>query len=388
MTDTLERIREVFAEFEEKPDRYTDPKTIKGRINAYLNATNTNMSVLDPSGKATAQEMEERFHRAVTQCYIASARRLFDLFVKSRHGVEHFRRDLRERLRLADADMSVLDASGKNTAEEMEKKVEQLVREGWLHAAHLAFSQLEKTDSSTSHCLGMIRKGLNLAEADTSALDPSGKSTTEEMEKILNDRAAAAHLREACREFDELERTGTAYDPEKRAKEIRKHISEAEADISALDVTGQRSKEEMERYFEWVVAAALINSASESLRDRRILSYIRSHLEIAGAEMPAITGSTDKEKLETFAQISDALYLTEFFNSAMMGVRRGGISATKALTPETLAQQAQEQKEKEEKKRAAQRRKFLGDMREMRKVTDMFKNKQPFPVFPHPPKKR
>ena len=94
-----------------------------------------------------------------------------------------------------------------------------------------------------------IREDLTRAGKDLSALDPAGKKSAIEMERIWEEAFAARRVEYARRLFARLCAGDTAgfFPPQNMTREIRKELEKAGKDLSALDPAGKKSASEMER---------------------------------------------------------------------------------------------------------------------------------------------
>lgn len=248
---TLEYARKDFARFEENPSG-RDIEHFKKHLLETLAAAGVDMAALDPTGQSTAEQMQERLDRAVARGHLDRARKLFAYFEEGHTGVQRQKQDILRHLRLAgDKSLSALDPSGKSAEEEIEERLKQAAKFGHLLEARAAFVQLEKGSTWVDNCIEEIRKGLVFAEADKSALDPSGRSTKEEMEEIYEQVVACAHLRKADKDITELEKNFDKGGGYRALKKIKERLEKAGAEFD--DTFVERTEIEIPRLKEAVM---------------------------------------------------------------------------------------------------------------------------------------
>jgi len=168
---------------------------------------------------------------------------------------EYMERQIREDLTRAGKDLSALDPAGKKSASEMEQALKSAVVTKQVIIAGELFKRLCAADTSdygyeaADRMARDIRAMLENAGKDLSALDPAGKKSAIEMERIWEEAFAARRVEYARRLFARLCAGDTAgfFPPQNMTREIRKELEKAGKDLSALDPAGKKSASEMER---------------------------------------------------------------------------------------------------------------------------------------------
>ncbi len=343
----LEKIQGRFTDFETTYAAH-DTSTIayiERSIKEEIAALGKDLSALDPSGKSSNEQIQERFKRAAIRAHIVSARRQFDDFEKTdiAHDftiVDHIASRIKAHIVAAHADFSILDPSGKNTTAQMEERLKKAASRANIITARKRFAEFETREEDSlypEHVERAIRNSLSAAGADMSALDATGQSSAEQMESRFQQATVRGHILNARKEFAGLEATDEGLDVEFHEKEIRDSLATAGADMSALDPSGASSAERMEARLKQAVLRAHLAGARGSLvyfeEDHKAtyaLDDAKEHLTAAGGDMSALGApgaKSPEQTAERLKRIADTL--TEAFISSTMRVRPGGVRAVK-----------------------------------------------------------
>jgi flavodoxin len=171
-------------------------------IREELREAGKDVSALDPSGKRSASEMAEALIAATSAKQVKHAQELFSqLSAGDTTGrvVTLMARDIREELRKAGKDVSALDPSGKRSASEMAEALIAATSAQQVKHAQELFRRLSAGDTRDyggARFMALdIREELSEAGKDLSVLDPAGKKSNAEVERVLNGATLAAEKR-------------------------------------------------------------------------------------------------------------------------------------------------------------------------------------------------
>jgi hypothetical protein len=324
--------------------------TINGdvrHIRECLAAEGKTIAALDRSGESTDEQMEERLQRAIKRKHLIGAQKDFSRLEAQEtagdiEGVNMYVGFIREHLREAGLSVSALDPTGNSTDEQMEERLQETVRNRHISAARKNFEDFETQQaghsiSSIEFLERRIREQLAEAGADITALDPSGKSTREEIEDRLGTSRIRAHIISARRRFGDLYTTeGRVMSIDMARRDIREHLDAAGTDASALDPSGKRQAAQMEDSIARAVREAHLRGLEKELVSfeeegkKAAFEAARQHLLALGSEVPERDSFATPEaaagvirtKLES---------LTHDFMLAGMAIGRGGMAVAKPL---------------------------------------------------------
>ncbi len=261
------------------------------------------------------------------------------------NDVETHVKSIREHLDKAGLRLADLDPLGRSTDAQMEKRLQQAASRGYLIFARREFSELEKTAAGNDlevH-IKIIKNRLAQSGFSIAALDESGASTDAQMEERFQRAVSRIHLIHARREFAELKDSETGRYVGLIVDKIKKSLSAAGADMSALDPSGKYTAGQMDEYFQQTVARAYLRRADDLIagfeEDRAdysdvktgsLIVEIRNSLLKAGADPATVDvsrASLPEQKIELLKQAMESLSL-KFIRSSMH-VRPGGMRAVK-----------------------------------------------------------
>ncbi|MCH2546517.1 MAG: hypothetical protein MK052_02750 [Alphaproteobacteria bacterium] len=182
-------------------------------------------------------------------------------------------------LKLAGADASVLDPTGENDAEAMEKEIQARTEKAHLSIANQVFDELGESPVPQID-IARIKGNLKHAHVDASALDPTGEKDAEAMEEQIQARAEQAHLALAREKFEELPES---YYPEYKTDLINYNLDHAGADASVLDPTGEKGAGEMRLEIAQKLRKVDIDDANLSLPNSEAAEFRMRGKEVADA---------------------------------------------------------------------------------------------------------
>ena len=162
-------------------------------------------------------------------------------------------------------------------------------------------------------------QGVGIDDVDMSLLDETGQSTAEQIEERLNDAVKALHLRSARKILENFERGyiggGTARGLTDRIHKMHDFLNGAEADVTALDETGQSSEQEMKARIEKSLREVSLTIARKEFKNFEGRQGVKYH---------SIVASTAQEIRALFEQAGEdasALDLSGEFTAAEMEER-------------------------------------------------------------------
>ena len=132
MSTSLIEARKEFREFETTTIPYSSLLIdhAVSKIRKYLAEARFDASALDPTGMSTVKDMEGRIEKAVVRAHLISARSNLEEFETttipySSRSIDHAVSKIRGHFMAAGMDASALDPSGKATSAQMEARIER-----------------------------------------------------------------------------------------------------------------------------------------------------------------------------------------------------------------------------------------------------------------------
>ena len=267
-------------------------------IRAFLALAGADASALDPTGKATAAEMETQLAEKTRVAYGLDARAFYASITTGRTSPISMHEQIQSALTHAGIDEAALDPDLKKSAETMRaewKALEDHPPRDPEHDAHpgVAFSggndddllqnairmyqemQSNPNPSTFDDHMLYIRSALflNNHEDDASVLDPTGKQSATEVElklAALTRDNALSHARAGV--YQDLPDIHSKQEVEERVASIGGYLAAAGKDFAALDPTGKATSAEMLVQLTATVTAARLargKAAWADLQDER-----------------------------------------------------------------------------------------------------------------------
>jgi len=298
--EKLEEIRELFEEFKTTTGDLSEiaiDEIINRDIREPLAALGKTMKDLSDSDDSTDRQMEDVLQLAINRIRVQTARFRFAEFeTQPKSSIVYSERLIRATLEKAGEPLYVLDPSlkPKNAAEQQtcNKKIEARLQ---LHTARLRimddpeqFENLRKayqifreiqanaTGNNISGRADKIETLLASIYAPLAMLDPSYKSTNEEIQAQIDEAVKRGHLFRARTLFNKIVDGTDAYHVRVNEGALRSHLTEAGVTISALKKGS--TDEEMQARLD----AAVKNN--HLLRARALFDKIEAGTDLDNAE--------------------------------------------------------------------------------------------------------
>jgi inorganic pyrophosphatase len=191
----IQRARELFTKLlAENPSAYNDASIVADYIKSELRQAHVSFAALDPTGKKSSAVMEQTLNKAVTDKEIQRARQLFTNLLAGNTSeyldASSVADDLKRSLRIAHVSFAALDPTGKKSSAVMEQTLNKAVADKEIQKARELFTNLLAGDASgyspPEAVIGVIKLNLQQAGVDLSALDPTSKKSSAEIQQALD----------------------------------------------------------------------------------------------------------------------------------------------------------------------------------------------------------
>lgn len=308
---TLGDARKAFNDLE-KTNAYIDEGgfgyIVQEGIRKPLAAIGKTLAALDPSGESTVKQIENRLQQAKIRIQIRSARHEFSDFEtatanRDEGTITLYQRQIKRRLADAGEELSVLDPSGRSTNLQIEQRLQQAanrlrlridpVRYEKLKQARKRFADIEISASGDLFGVDaiLLKSEITAAHVTMAALDPTGRSTNQQMQERLDRALDRGHLLRARQTFASMETSTTGDLMGVDEILLKNDLSAAHASMADLDPTGRNTSQEMQERLDKAVARG------HALRAIKDISQATPHaLANAKKELSAIIGYLDATK--------------------------------------------------------------------------------------------